>query len=343
MAKAMTGAQMLAACKKWKVDVHEYPGYTTRDAGAWGSVEGIVIHHVGSDASQSDNYLDFLFTGGTSVPPPLCNVATQMDGDLWLGALGGRANHAGAGSSATLNKVVSGNYDWRNTTIAPGSDDTNGNDNYYGNECCFDGGQPMTRAMWVSTVLWCAAVCDFHGWAAYRVIGHKEHTRRKIDPGSTSMPALRRDVDAALKAGPGNWPTPQQEEWNMATADEVLAKVNAVDQKVTALQNDINAYQQLEGDRWAQGINESRAQTEKLMAHIAAQQEIIDAIAFNQNAEANEDDQEEVLAGQRWAQGIDENRAQTQTLVAESQALNAKLDDLLAAHPTTPPAELPKA
>jgi len=139
--------------------------------------------------------------------------------------------------------------------------------------------------------------------------------------------------------------TTQEDEWDMATADEVLAKVNVVDQKVTALQNDINAYQQLEGDRWAQGINENRAQTERLLGVIAAQQEIIDAVAFNQNAEAGEDDVEEALEGQRWAQGIEENRQQADEAKAAAEASLAKLDELLALHPVTPPTgtELPKA
>jgi hypothetical protein len=336
MATAMTGSQMLAACRKWKVDVHEYPGYATRRAGSWGEVHGIVIHHVGSDASQSGSYLDFLFRDGRSdVPAPLCNVATQMDGDLHLGALGGRANHAGRGSSGTLAKVRSGNYDGYAAGISPGPDDMNGNPHYYGNECCFDGGQPMTRAMWVSTVLWCAAICDFHGWSALRVIAHKEHSTRKIDPGSTSMPALRRDVRAALNAGPGNWPTPQGGEWDMATADEVLAAVNALDTKITA-------YQKLEGDRWAQGVNENRAQTTTLLGVIAAQQEIIDAVAFNQNAEAGEDDAEEALAGQRWAQAVEENRAAAAAAAAAAESALAKLDALLAAHQPAEP-EPPKA
>lgn len=214
MATQMTPAQMVAAFTKWHVDLRLYPGYATRGYGP-GSIsdaEGIVIHHTGSD-SQSDSYLDFLFVQGRGdVPPPLCNWSTDMDGDLWLGAAE-RANHAGMGSSATLAKVKSGGtYDWRNTTIRPGPDDINGNSRYYGNEVRFDGGQPMTRAQWVTVILSCAAVCDFHGWGAWRVIGHKEHTTRKPDPGSTAMYMIRRDVDAALKAGPGNWPVKQEDE-----------------------------------------------------------------------------------------------------------------------------------
>ncbi len=207
MAKQMTPLQMKSQFIKWKCDLRLYSGWETRGygPGSISDVQGIIVHHTGSD-SQSDSYLQFLFVDGRGdVPPPLCNWSTDMDGDLWLGAAE-RANHAGMGSSATLNKVVTGNYDWRNSTIRPGPDDINGNARYYGNEVRFDGGQPMTRAQWITVVLSCAAVCDFHGWGAWRVIGHKEHTSRKPDPGNTLMYMLRRDVDAALKAGPGNWP-----------------------------------------------------------------------------------------------------------------------------------------
>ena len=209
MAKAMTPAQMRAAVTKWEVQARYFSGWETRGYGVDSiyDAEGIVIHHTGSD-SQTDDYLRFLFVGGRpdeGIPAPLCNFSTDMDGDFWVGAAE-RANHAGRGSTATLNKVKSGNYDWRNVTIKPGADDFTGNGYYYGNEVRFDGGQPMTRAQWITVILSCAAICDFHGWGAWRVIGHKEHTSRKNDPGNTLMYMIRRDVDAALKAGPGNWP-----------------------------------------------------------------------------------------------------------------------------------------
>lgn len=234
MARQMTPAQMRAQFRLWLPnDVREYPNWETRGYGP-GSItdpQGVLIHHTGSDA-QSDNYLHFLAIDGRPplVPAPLCNWSTDMDGDLWLIAAE-KANHAGMGSQTTLSKVMTGGYDWRKTTIKPGIDNVNGNTKYYGNEIRFDGSHPMSAAAWQTVVLSCAAVCDFHGWGAWRVIGHKEHTSRKPDPGSTLMYMLRCDVDAALKAGPGNWPTPKTTDWlTMATEAEVQAaayKANA--------------------------------------------------------------------------------------------------------------------
>jgi hypothetical protein len=134
------------------------------------------------------------------------------------------------GSSATLDKVVRGTYPWAISEIAPGPDNINGNSRYYGNEVRFDGGQPMTRPQWISAVLSSAACCDFHGWGAWHVIGHKEHTTRKPDPGHTLMYEFRRDVAAALKAGPGNWPTPQTEDdmpWTEAQLRAMMYGENA--------------------------------------------------------------------------------------------------------------------
>jgi hypothetical protein len=204
MSKAMTAAQTRSALRKWGVDFIEYPGWELRSRpGGLGDVHGIVVHHTGS-MSQTDDYLHFLFITGRpdeGIPGPLCNVSTDMDGDLHLGAIG-RANHAGRGSSRTRDHVINEDY---TGNLTPGADDWDaGNSTYYGNEIRFNGAQAMTAKAYRTVVLWCAAICDFHGWSAKSVIGHKEHTGRKNDPGHTDMATLRKDIQAALDAGPGD-------------------------------------------------------------------------------------------------------------------------------------------
>lgn len=218
MAVAMTAAQTRAALRKWGVPFKEYSGWASRGRpGAHGPMNGIIIHHTGSD-SQSDDYLKFLFVTGRpaeGIPGPLCNVSTDMDGDLWLGAVG-RANHAGRGSSATLSKVINENYEGYSSEITAGSDNTDGNAHFYGNEVRYDGGQPMTTKQYATAVRWAAAICDFHGWSALSVIGHREWSRRKPDPGKCPMNKFRSDVAALLKAGPGgNTPKPPVQEDDM--------------------------------------------------------------------------------------------------------------------------------
>jgi hypothetical protein len=220
MARPMTPDEMLAALRKWRVPFKEYPGWRTRSrpvnsATPFGDIRGVIIHHTGSDKGQSDDYLKFLFvTGRSDLPGPLCHAATDMDGDLWLGAIG-RANHAGKGSSAVLREVTGESYPGYVSELKPGADDTDGNAHFYGNEVRYDGGQPMTGPQYRAAVLFAAAVCDHYGWSALSVIGHREWTRRKPDPGNCLMNRFRTAVAAALKAGPPGTikpPAPVQED-----------------------------------------------------------------------------------------------------------------------------------
>lgn len=218
---------------KWQVPVKYYLGWETRGRRAFGEVHGCFIHHTGSD-SQSDDYLAFLFVHGRpedGIPAPLCNASTDMDGDLHIGAAL-VANHAGAGSSQTMRHVVNEDYAGYTSELHPGADDLSGNysnGSYYGNEVRFDGGQPMTAKQWAAATLWAAAICDHHGWSALSVIGHREHTSRKNDPGSTLMYKFRADVAALLKAGPPKAPTgstatpPKDNAMTEAEAADILA------------------------------------------------------------------------------------------------------------------------
>jgi hypothetical protein len=93
----------------------------------------------------------------------------------------------------------------------------NGNLHYYGNEIRYDGAHSMTAAAYRTALLHAAAIRDFHGWSALSVIGHREHTRRKNDPGRCPMNKFRTDLAAVLRAGPDGD--------DMANADEVLAEL----------------------------------------------------------------------------------------------------------------------
>ncbi|SDD40341.1 peptidoglycan recognition protein family protein [Auraticoccus monumenti] len=204
MARPMTPAQWRAQMQKWKVP-HAFvdgwegngrPAYT----GPFNDVVGILVHHTGSWA-QSAAYLLFLFFSGRSdLPGPLCQAATNAKGITYIGATG-RANHAGKGSVAVFDLI---RQDAMPLTreVTPGPDSVDGNARFYGNEVMFDGSSPMTDAQYACLVLWCAAVCDFHGWDGRSIGGHGEWTRSKWDPGETDMARLRRDVNARLADGP---------------------------------------------------------------------------------------------------------------------------------------------
>jgi hypothetical protein len=224
----MTAAETIAAMKKWGVQYREFSGWATRKRpGDFTDVRGIIIHHTGSDA-QSDAYLKWIFTEGRpaeGIPAPLCNVSTDMDGDLWIGAIG-RANHAGRGSGAVLAKVTAESYPGYASELKPGEDNTDGNAHFYGNEVRYDGGQPMTAQQYASAVRWAAAVCDHHRWSALSVIGHREWSSRKPDPGNCAMNKFRAAVAALLKAGPPQKPapapTPVSPEDDMTTPSDIV-------------------------------------------------------------------------------------------------------------------------
>lgn len=204
MARPMTADQTLEYLEKWGVRVLQYPGWRTWGRpGKFEDVNGEAIHHTGSDI-QSDDYLNFLFVRGRpeeGIPGPLCQGATDMDGDYHLGAVG-RANHAGRGSSATLQRVI--REDPRNMVaeIKPGPDDTDGNAHLYGNEVRYDGNPGMRAAQYHTALLVSASRCDFHNWGPESVIGHREWTSRKDDPGHCPMNKYRLDLEAVLRAGP---------------------------------------------------------------------------------------------------------------------------------------------
>lgn len=273
MAAPMTAAQTRVAMKKWRVPFKEYSGWTTRKRPGSFAPVGLVIHHTGSDGGQnSASYDHFLFVEGRpaeGIPGPLCQATCEMDGDLILGAIG-RANHAGSGSSRTL-ATVRADKAPTTATIKPGPDDTNGNGWFYGLEVKFDGGQPMTAKQYDSAVRWAAAICDFYKWTAGSIVGHKEWSSRKPDPGSTFMGKFRADVNARLKAGPGGAPTggtPTTSEGDLTVADAqailnyleactiqiqkhndqtVLPAIAKVDAKVTAeASKSLGRYQRME-------------------------------------------------------------------------------------------------
>lgn len=210
----MNSTEVQAAFKKWNVPVQYLDGYATRgrpDSTAGGpmdDVKGLIIHHT-ADENQSASYVNWLFTVGRSdLPAPLANFATNKKGITIVGALG-KANHAGAGSAGVLNLVISEDYNGFEEELK-GGNTVNGNPLFYGNEVMYRGveGYHMTPEQYDGVVRMSAAICDHHGWSAKSVIGHREWSSTKIDPGYIFMYELRKDIQALLDAGPGGTTPP---------------------------------------------------------------------------------------------------------------------------------------
>lgn len=140
----------------------------------------------------------------------------------------GRTNHGGTFAQNAHDAVV------KESAVHPRPDvaePVGANARYYGIEIenLGNGKDPYPVAQYDAAVRWAAAICRAHGWSAQSVIGHKEGTRRKIDP-SFDMDVFR-DAVAARLAHPADW-NPQEDD-DMPTAIEIADAVLTRDGKIT--------------------------------------------------------------------------------------------------------------
>jgi len=222
MAPPMTPDQWLAALRAEGVKVSEHTGWRTHNRnnkGPWSDLNGIVIHHTAGRDS-----LALCWTGTEDLPGPLCHTHLAKSGVATMVGYG-RANHAGTFAQIAFDAMHN------ELAIHPRPDaaePVDANARTYGIEIenLGDGNDPYPAVQYDAAVRWAAAICRAHGWSADSVIGHKEGTRRKIDP-SFSMAAFRADVAARL-AHPASWnpgdsTTPEEDD--MPTAAEIADAV----------------------------------------------------------------------------------------------------------------------
>ncbi|MGW3926899.1 peptidoglycan-binding protein [Streptomyces microflavus] len=211
MATPLTADRLLAALHAEGVAVVEHPGWRTHHRnhkGAWGPVNGVMIHHTVSSGSASSVAL--CRDGYAALPGPLCHGVIDKAGTVHL-ISAGRANHAGGGDPAVLRRVTAEDYGDR--PPAPRAHDgstgaVDGNARFYGFECVNlgNGRDPWPTAQLDAIERASAAICRAHGWSARSVIGHSEWSAAKIDPRGFTMPSMRTRVTTRL-AAPAKPPT----------------------------------------------------------------------------------------------------------------------------------------
>ncbi|MGV9226394.1 N-acetylmuramoyl-L-alanine amidase [Streptomyces albogriseolus] len=208
MATPLAATTLLAALKAEGCTVVEYKSWRTHNRnhkGAWGPVNGVMIHHTVS--SGEDSSVALCYNGHSALPGPLCHTVGGKSGKLYMVGHG-RANHAGSGDDDVLRAVI-------NETALPADNeaDTDGNARFYGLEIVNlgNGKDTYPTVQYDAAVRWAAAICRTHGWGAGSVIGHKEWQPGKIDPhgpvegrGSFDMDRFRADVAERLKH-PASW------------------------------------------------------------------------------------------------------------------------------------------
>jgi hypothetical protein len=207
MTDPMTADQLVSALRRWGVTVVEHPGWRTHNRnskGAWGPVHGSVVHHTAS--ADGTSIVELCYDGRSDLPGPLCHGVIRKSGVVHLVG-NGRANHFGTIAQNAYNAVLNESATHPRPDAAEPID---GNSRLYGWECVNKGDSkdpwPDEQVEAIARVQ--ASICEHHGWGANSVIGHKEGTRRKIDPAGLSMNALRVRVDQLLKAGPSGTTTP---------------------------------------------------------------------------------------------------------------------------------------
>lgn len=211
MATPLSAGQFLAALKTEGLKVVELSGWATHNRnskGPWGPMNGVMIHHTGSDTTDPLGYVrNVLWSGYSTLPGPLCHSGIDASGRVYLTGYG-RANHAGGGDPNSLNSVVNESFSGELKPRVGNSNGVDGNSHFYGVEVMYSGGHAMAAAQRDAAIRWAAALCKAHGWSAKSVIGHREWSSDKWDPGAESMDQFRRDVQSRIDGGVAAKPVP---------------------------------------------------------------------------------------------------------------------------------------
>jgi hypothetical protein len=213
MSTPLTASVLLSALRAEGVTVVEHDGWRTNNrnhVGAWGPVNGVMIHHTVTPKTMSA--VPMCFNGTGDLPGPLCHGVIRRDGTVHLVGYG-RANHAGGGDPDVLAAVVNENYGTRppaSNEHQGSSGAVDGNAHFYGFECenLGDGADPWPAVQVEAMVRATAALCRAHSWGAKSAIGHLEWSDWKSDPKGpgdvVAMPGLRARIAERL-LHPASW------------------------------------------------------------------------------------------------------------------------------------------
>jgi len=196
VAKPLSAADFIAALRAEGLRVVEVGNWRTHNRaghGAWGPVNGVMIHHTVTKGTAST--VAICRDGHSDLPGPLCHGVIAKDGTVHLVGYG-RANHAGLGDDDVLAAVID-----ERALPADNEANTDGNARFYGFECenLGDGKDPWPAAQLEAIEKVSAAICRKHGWSERSVIGHLEWQPGKVDPRGFGMDWLRGQIRDRLK------------------------------------------------------------------------------------------------------------------------------------------------
>jgi hypothetical protein len=201
----ITAQQLVDAYHRWNITFVERPGWRTRNTGRSFDPIGIVVHHDAlNDQVSTERGLQIIEQGRPDLAGPLAANWHEDDGTLYLCSFG-NSNHGGRFAANPVARTRAGLPPLGDAgALGLVDDGPVANGIYYGDEVhnAGDGRDPYEPGQMQTLTLSLAARCELHGWTGARVIGHREGTRRKIDPRGIDMTALRQAVDVCLYVGP---------------------------------------------------------------------------------------------------------------------------------------------
>ncbi|MFF4097703.1 N-acetylmuramoyl-L-alanine amidase [Streptomyces sp. NPDC001834] len=279
MAKPLSAAQVMSALRAEGVRVVEVGNWRTHNRnskGAWGPVNGSIVHHTVTKGTAST--VAMVRDGYSSLPGPLCHGMIAKDGRVHMVGWG-RANHAGGGDPRVLDQVIAESYGSRPTPPTKGNaNGTDGNARFYGWECenLGNGKDPWPRAQYDAIVRVQAALCRAHDWSAKSVIGHLEWSSDKVDPRGFTMVELRADVAERLKH-PASWNPNEEDPMAGITKKDIFDAV----WKTDAIAGPTDAADHKTNPTWqAQSIlKDMQARIRSMDKRLAAQTAAITALA----------------------------------------------------------------
>jgi hypothetical protein len=189
-----TPAELVAALKDYGVSVVEEPGWILRGTGYSFHPYGQAIHHDALSEAVSDaRALQIMIEGRPDLNGPLCNDWQDSDGVVHLVAWG-NANHAGRNEADVHRRLKAGLAPLGDARLDPDEDTVIGNSFLWGRECrnAGDGRDPWEQLADMGRAS--AAIADCFGWSTQAIAGHRELTKRKIDPAGFSMFDFRAQV-----------------------------------------------------------------------------------------------------------------------------------------------------
>lgn len=144
---------------------------------------GIMLHHTAGPKTGDAPTLSVCKNGRPDLSGPLCHIVLGRSGKAYVIA-NKRANHAGDGAQQVLNKVLKDEPVVGNAVTNKYADvkGLSGNGYFFGIEVENSGtGEAYPDVQTEALARICAAICQWKGWSANRVIHHRQWTSRKID------------------------------------------------------------------------------------------------------------------------------------------------------------------